>query len=82
MSYLEFLFQTLSMSVKESIVRGIQDLSLPQQIEIACHVYRLNTVAQQEHLEAVRLTHGCFDDADAQVFQEALDDSRQIETHD
>jgi|GEM_PF-5430826 len=70
------------MTVIESIVRGVQELTLRQQIEVARHVYRLNVAAQQERGEVLRRTHGRLDETDARAFEEALADSRRIEEHD
>lgn len=69
------------MTVIESIVRGIRELPLRQQIEVARHVHRLNTAAQQERAEVLRRTHGRLDEADGQAFEEALADARRIEPH-
>ena len=69
------------MTVIESIVRGVQSLSLRNQVEVARHVYQLNVAAQEERAEVLRRTHGRLDEADAQAFEEALNDGRKIETH-
>ena len=69
------------MTVIESIVRGIQGLPLRQQIEVACHVFRLNVAAQQERTEVLRRTHGRLDETDGQAFEDALTDARRIEVH-
>ena len=69
------------MTVIESILKGIQELTLLQQIEVARHVYRLNAAAQKERTEVLQRIHGCLDAVDSQAFEEALADSRRIETH-
>jgi len=67
--------------VIESIVRGIQGLPLRQQIEVARHVYRLNSAAQQERAQVLRRTHGRLDETDGRAFEDALADARRIEAH-
>lgn len=69
------------MSVIESIVRGVQGLTLRQQVEVAAHVFRLNTAAQKERVEALRRLRGCLSEEDGRAFEEALADSRRIEAH-
>lgn len=69
------------MTVIESILRGIQELPLRQQIEVARHVYRLNATAQQERAEVLRRTYGCLDEADGRAFEEALADARRVESN-
>lgn len=56
------------MTLLESIMQGVQKLTLPQQVEIVSHIYRLDTAAQQERVEVLRRTHGCLDEADAKAF--------------
>jgi hypothetical protein len=69
------------MTVIESIVRGIQGLPLRQQIEVARHVYRLNTATQRERAEVLRRTHGRLNEDEGQAFEGALADARRIESH-
>jgi hypothetical protein len=75
------LHNLIAVTVIESIVRGIQGLPLRQQIEVARHVYRLNSAAQQERAEVLRRTHGRLDENDGQAFEDALADARRIEAH-
>jgi hypothetical protein len=68
------------MTVIESIVRGLQNLSLREQIEVAHYVHRLNTGAQTERDDVLRRTHGALDETAGRAFEQAMDDSRRVET--
>ena len=60
------------MTVLESILKGIQSLSLRKQIDVASHVYRLSTEAHRERSEVLSRTHGRLNEADGRAFEEAL----------
>lgn len=66
------------MSVIESIVQGVQRLSLREQVEIAEHVYRLDAEARQRCAEMLKRTHGALNEEDGEAFEEALKHSRRI----
>lgn len=69
------------MSVIESIVRGVQSLSLREQVEVARYVHRLSSTARRERSDVLRRTHGSLDAADGVAFEEAMRGSRRIEAH-
>jgi len=69
------------MTVIETIVRGVQNLPLREQVEVARYVHRLGTSIQQERAEVLRRTRGVLDEADGQAFEKAMDDARCLETH-
>jgi hypothetical protein len=68
------------MIVIESIVRGVQNLPLREQVEVARYVHRLSASAQEERAAVLRRTHGVLDEADGQAFEQAMDDARRLET--
>jgi hypothetical protein len=65
------------MTVIESILRGVQNLPLREQVEVARYVHRLSTNVQQERAEVLRRTHGVLSESDGQAFEQAMDGSRQ-----
>ncbi len=69
------------MTVIETIVRGVQNLPLREQVEVARYVHHLSTSAQQERAAVLRRTHGVLDEADGQAFEQAMDDARRLEAH-
>jgi len=69
------------MTVIESIVRGLQNLPLREQVEVARYVYRLNASAQKERDDVLRRTHGALDEADGEIFEQAMGNARRVEAH-
>ena len=69
------------MTVIETIVRGVQNLPLREQVEVARYVHRLATSAQKDRAEVLRRTHGVLDEADGEAFEQAMNDARRIEAH-
>ena len=69
------------MTVIETILRGVQNLPLREQVEVARYVQQLSTSVQQERAEVLRRTHGVLDEADGQAFEQAMDDARRLEVH-
>ena len=69
------------MTVIEAIVRGVQNLPLREQVEVARYVHRLSTNVQQERAEVLRRTHGVLSEADGQTFEQAMDDARRLQAH-
>ena len=69
------------MTVIETILRGVQNLPLREQVEVASYVHQLSTSAHQERAEVLRRTHGVLDEADGQAFEQAMDDARRLEAH-
>ncbi|HYY28054.1 MAG TPA: hypothetical protein VE860_08935 [Chthoniobacterales bacterium] len=69
------------MTIIETIVRGVQNLPLREQVQVARYVHRLSTSAQQERAEVLRRTHGALDEADGQAFEQAMNDARRLEAH-
>jgi hypothetical protein len=66
------------MTIIETIVRGVQNLPLREQVEVARYVHRLSTSAQQERAEVLRRTYRVLDEADGQAFEQAMDDARRL----
>ncbi len=69
------------MTVVESIVRGVQSLSLREQVEVARYVHRLATSPGAERAATLRSTHGALDNADGEAFEAAMKNARRVETH-
>ena len=69
------------MTVIESIVRGVQNLPLRQQVEVARYVHSLGSSAQQQRGEVLVRTHGVLDDVDGDAFEKAMGDARRLEEH-
>lgn len=69
------------MTVIETILRGVQNLPLREQVEVARYVQQLSTSVQQERAEVLRRTHGVLDEADGQAFEQAMEDARRLEVH-
>jgi hypothetical protein len=67
------------MTVIESIVRGVQDMPLREQIEVARYVHRLSKSADQERADILRRTHGALDEADGEAFEQAMNNARRLE---
>jgi hypothetical protein len=69
------------MTVIETILRGVQNLPLREQVEVARYVHRLSMNVQQERAEVLRRTHGVLSEADGQAFEQAMDDARRLQAH-
>jgi hypothetical protein len=69
------------MTVIEAIVRGVQNMPLREQVEVARYVHRLSTNVQQERAEVLRRTHGVLREADGQAFEQVMDDARRLQAH-
>ena len=69
------------MTVIETIIRGVQSLSLREQVDVARYVHRLNLNAQRERTEVLRQTHGILDEADGVAFEQAMTQAHRLETH-
>ena len=54
------------MTVIESIVQGVQNMPLREQVEVARYVHRLSTSVQQRRAEVLGRTHGAVDEADGE----------------
>ena len=52
------------MTVIETILRGVQNLPLREQVEVARYVHRLAASAQRERAEVLGRTHGVLDETD------------------
>jgi hypothetical protein len=69
------------MSVIEAIVRGVQTLPLPEQVEVARYVHRLSTSLRSERAAALERAQGALDAISGEAFDEALREARRTETH-
>ena len=69
------------MTVIESIIRGVQNLPLRQQVEVARYVHSLSVSGQRPREETLGRTHGALDEDDGRVFEQAMEDARQREGH-
>ena len=67
------------MTIIESIVRDLQGMPNRVLVDVARYVHRLSESAAKERAEVLRATHGCMDETDGRVFEEALAASRRIE---
>lgn len=67
------------MTVVETILRGVQSLSLREQVEVARYVHRLAPKTDTERAAKLRSTHGALDSADGEAFEAAMRDSRRVE---
>jgi hypothetical protein len=70
------------MTVIESIIRGVQNLPLRQQVEVARYVHSLSVSSQQQRGEVLGRTHGVLGESDGEAFEKAMDDARRQEGHD
>ena len=69
------------MTVIETIVRGVQNLPLREQVDVARYVHRLGANVRQERADVLRRTHGVLDENDGLAFEQAMEDARRFETH-
>jgi hypothetical protein len=67
------------MSVLDSIIHDLRSLPLRKLVDVARYVHRLSETAQQERAEALRETHGCLDEVEGDIFEQALETSRRTE---
>ena len=75
------LYWSLIMTVIETIMRDIQSLSLRQQVEVARYVQRLSDTARRKRVAVLSQTYGSLDETDGRAFEEALIESRKVDTH-
>lgn len=71
----------LGMTVIETIIQGVQGLTLREQVDVARYVHRLNPTAQKEREEVLRRTYGALSEADGVAFEQAMENARRVETH-
>lgn len=69
------------MSVIDSIIHDLRGLPLRKLVEVARYVHSLSESAEQECAEVLRETHGYLEEEEGQIFEQALKDSRQIESN-
>jgi hypothetical protein len=69
------------MTVIETIVRGVQNLTLREQVDVARYVHRLGAKGSQERADVLRRTLGALDEADGEAFEQAMKDARRLEAH-
>jgi len=69
------------MTVIETIMRDIQSLSLRQQVEVARYVQRLSDTARRKRVAVLSQTYGSLDETEGRAFEEALTESRKVDTH-
>ena len=69
------------MTVVESIIRGVQSLSLREQVEVARYVHRLAPGSGTERTATLRSTHGALDNVDGETFEVAMKNARRVEPH-
>jgi len=69
------------MTVIESIVRDLDGMPMRKLVEVARYVHRLSETVERDRTEVLRDTHGYLSDDDGRIFEEALENSRRIETH-
>lgn len=67
------------MTVAETMIRGVQNLSLREQADVARCVHRLNANAQDVREEVLRSTHGALDEEEGLAFERAMKGSRFLE---
>lgn len=67
------------MSVLESIIHELRGLPLRKLVEVARYVHHLSESADRERAEVLRETHGCLDESDGLIFEQAMESSRSIE---
>lgn len=66
------------MTVLESIVRELQELPTPKQVEVARYVHRLNAAAQKQRWDLLGGLYGSLSEEDGRAFEEALHGSRRL----
>jgi hypothetical protein len=67
------------MTIMESIVKGLRELSPRQLVEVAALVHRLNPNAAAEREAILRETYGCLSEEEADAFEAAVAGSRRLE---
>ena len=73
--------EPIVMTVVESIVRGVQNLPLREQVEVARYVHQLAGCVNSERAATLQRTLGALDDVDGEAFEQAMDEARRVETH-
>ncbi|GAA5127885.1 hypothetical protein JIN84_08040 [Luteolibacter yonseiensis] len=68
------------MTVIESIVRDLNGMPMRKQVEVARYVHRLSETVEREREQVLKETYGYLSDEDAEIFEQALETSRRIET--
>ena len=68
------------MSVLDSIIHDLRGLPLRKLVDVARYVHGLSETAQRERAEVLRETHGCLNEADGLIFEQALETSRRVES--
>lgn len=66
------------MTVLESMVRELQELPTPKQVEVACYVRRRSAATQKQRWDLLGRLYGSLSEEDGQAFEEALRGSRRL----
>lgn len=64
-----------------AIQRSSQSLLLRQQVEVARYVQRLSETARRRRVAVLSQTYGTLAETDGRAFEEALTESRKVDTH-
>jgi len=68
------------MTVLESIVKDLETLPASKLAEVAHFVSNLNPKRREERLALLRKTQGVLSEEDGKIFEQAMVDSRRVES--
>lgn len=69
------------MSVVDTIVRGVQDLPLSEQVNVVRYVHGLSASAHDKRATLLLSAFGALDEADGLAFEEAMQSARRMEAN-
>jgi hypothetical protein len=69
------------MTTLESIGKGVRELPIAKQVEVARYVHRMSASAQTQRWDLLGRLHGCVSEEDGRAFEEALRGSRRLPEH-
>lgn len=68
------------MSVKNHVTEPLGETPLREQVDAARDAFRQSEAAQQKRAEILRKTHGYMSQADGECFEQAVANSRRLES--
>lgn len=68
------------MSVKNHATEPLGETLLQEQVDAARDAFRQSEAAKQERAEILRKTHGYMSQADGECFEQAVANSRRLES--
>ena len=68
------------MSVKNHVTEPLCETPLREQVDAARDAYRQSETAKEKRAEILRKTHGYMSQADGECFEQAVANSRRLES--